>query len=86
MLGLSNHDLVVLTIQLTTSCGPARKIMWSSYFKANLIVLKKEENVKKLELAWVDHDPTILDPRRKFTFAFDRLRAMYKEVQGELKP
>lgn len=30
-------------------------------------------------------DPVVLDPRRKVSFAYDKLRSRYKEIQRELK-
>lgn len=46
MLGFSDHNPMVLTVQVSTPCGPTREIKRSSYFKANLALLKKKENIK----------------------------------------
>lgn len=85
MLGILDHDPMVLMVQLIAPCGPARDIRQSSYFKANPTLLKNKESVNILEKAWTDHDPIVLDPRRKFSFAYDRQRSRHKEIQGELK-
>lgn len=77
---------MVLTIHLIVPCRRARDIKRSSYFKVNLALLKNEVNIKKFELAWAEHDLAILDTRRKFAFAYVKVRTKCKEIQGELKP
>lgn len=76
----SDHDPAVLHFALalpTVNRGRKR----TTHFKANPAVLRRKDTIQKLKEVWEDHNPECVDPRLRFAFACDRLRAEYIKIQ-----
>lgn len=86
MQGLLDHDPVTLALELLAHDGNRGEVKKSTYFKVDPRILKDKENIKTLEEAYRRHDKGIMDPRRKFAFAYERMRSKCKELQALRKP
>lgn len=77
---LSNHDPIVLTIQLATPPIPIGQ--WkSTYFKANSSIIKREGMMHALQEAWESQPSLSEDSIRSFALAWKHIRNKYKEIQ-----
>lgn len=58
----------------------------STYFKADLSLLKDKKNMVALEEVWNRHDEDITHLRRRFAFAYSRIHSSFKAIQKLKKP
>lgn len=65
---LSDHDPIVLTLQITASPS-STSVRKTTYFKANPELLKKEGTIPLLQEAWEDHPNLDNNPTQKFALA-----------------
>lgn len=63
MLGIFYHDPVVLDLHIEEPLKVDKSLRKSSYFKANLAILKNKDNLLAMEVAWKDFEGVGLDPR-----------------------
>lgn len=82
MQGLLDHDSVTLLLVIVDLGDSGNRGRKSSYFKMDPDILKDKENIRALEEVWRCHDEGITDPRRRFVFAYGRMRTKCKEIQG----
>lgn len=56
---LSDHDLILLKLNVTIPNSEEAHLKWYGYFKANHTVLRKPENIDLLKNSWEDHPWTL---------------------------
>lgn len=81
---LSDHNPIVLTIQISLANAP-HTLKKSIFFKANPTILKQEKARITLRQSWQTHFDPPLDPTRKFSLAWERLRSTYPSLQNDAK-
>lgn len=86
MLGISDHELVVVSIHIIQPARIERVPKKSTYFKVNPTILRNKENILEMEIAWKAVEIVPMDPHMHFFFAFECLRQKCKDLQPKLKP